>query len=195
MLQRSNLASQRFCVIVFNLDSFKLTRKMPRINLFMGLCANTFTLVHSFFEKSMENILSSGFSCSVPNLASAKVRNVADLKIIELQNQYLNKKLLSSSWRALCWKQSQRPYHRCQSRHKRTRNTYILLNITPFLLLCTAFLLLAPLQSRDLLWQHNSKILKTLLFYPCIVSAFLPVHCFVSGEQNYLWILAACRNL
>ena len=61
----------------------------------MGLCANTFTLVHSSFERSMENILSPGFSCSLPNLASAKVRNVADLKIFELQNQYLNKKLLS----------------------------------------------------------------------------------------------------
>jgi len=66
----------------------------------MGLCANTFTLVHSSFEKSMENFLSPGFSCSAPNLASAKFRNVADLKIIEIQNQYLNKKLLSWSWRA-----------------------------------------------------------------------------------------------
>ena len=52
----------------------------------MGLCANTFTLVHSSFEKSMENIRLPGFSCSATNLASAKVRNVAGLKIIKLQN-------------------------------------------------------------------------------------------------------------
>jgi len=61
----------------------------------MGLCANTFTLVHSSFEKSMENIFLPGFSCSAPNLASAKFRN--GLKIIKFQNQYLNKKVLSSS--------------------------------------------------------------------------------------------------
>ena len=63
----------------------------------MGLCANTFTLIHRSFEKSMENILLPEFSCSAPNLASAKVRNVAGLKIIKLQNKYLNKKVLSSS--------------------------------------------------------------------------------------------------
>ena len=79
------------------LYGFKLTRKMPRINLFMGLCANTFTLVHGSFEKSMKNILLPGFSCSATNLASANVRNVAGLKIIKLQNQYLNKKVLFSS--------------------------------------------------------------------------------------------------
>jgi len=39
----------------------------------------------------MENILSPGFSSSAPNLASVKVQNVADLKIIKLQNQYLKK--------------------------------------------------------------------------------------------------------
>jgi len=63
----------------------------------MGLCANTLTLIHRSFEKSMENILLPGFSCSAPNFASAKVRNVAGLKIIKLQNKYLNKKVLSSS--------------------------------------------------------------------------------------------------
>jgi len=80
------------------LRSFKLTRKMPRINFEkkMGLCANTFMLVHSSFEQSMENILSPGFTCSALNLVSAKVRNVAGLKIIKLQNQYLIKKVLSS---------------------------------------------------------------------------------------------------
>jgi len=63
----------------------------------MGLCANTLTLVHSSFEKSMENILLPGFSCSELNLASAKPRNIAGLKIIKLQNQYLNKEVLSLS--------------------------------------------------------------------------------------------------
>jgi len=51
-----------------------------------------FALVHSSFEKSMENILSPGFCCSALFLVSAKVRNVAGLKIIKLQNQYLNEK-------------------------------------------------------------------------------------------------------
>jgi len=60
----------------------------------MGLCANRFTLVHSSFEKSMENLLSPGFSCSAPNLVSAKFRN--GLKIIKLGNQYLDKKVLPS---------------------------------------------------------------------------------------------------
>ena len=56
----------------------------------MGLCTNTFTLVHSSFEKSMENLLSPGLSCSAPNFVSAKFRN--GVKIIKLQNQYLIKK-------------------------------------------------------------------------------------------------------
>jgi len=63
----------------------------------MGFRANTFTLVHRSFEKCMENILSPGFSCSAPNLVSAKVRNVAGLKTIKLQNQYLNTKVLYSA--------------------------------------------------------------------------------------------------
>jgi len=67
------------------------------MNLLLCSGANTFTLVHSSFEKSMENILLPGFSCFAPNLASAKVRNVAGLEIIKLQNQYPNKKVLSSS--------------------------------------------------------------------------------------------------
>jgi len=74
---------------------FQINTKNTSKNLFMGLCANTFTLVHSSFEKSMENIFLPGFSCSAPNLASAKFRN--GLKIIKFQNQYLNKKVLSSS--------------------------------------------------------------------------------------------------
>jgi len=93
--QQSNLASQTFSLIFFKLHGFKLTQKTHRTNLLMGLCANMFTLVHSSFEKSMENLLSPGFSCSAPNLVSDKFRN--GLKIIKLQNQYLNKKVLSSS--------------------------------------------------------------------------------------------------
>jgi len=37
-------------------------------------------------KKSVENILPPVFSCSAPNLVSAKVRNVAGLKMIKLQN-------------------------------------------------------------------------------------------------------------
>jgi len=58
---------------------FQINVNMPRINLFMGLCANMFTVIHYSFEKSMQNT-SPVFSCSAPNLASAK--NAADLKII-----------------------------------------------------------------------------------------------------------------
>ena len=94
----------------------------------------------------MENIPSPGFSCSAPNLASVKVRNVADLKRIELQNQYLNKKLKS-----IMLKAKPTSISKMSVEAQKKRNTYILLNITPFLLLCTAFLLLAPLQSKDLL--------------------------------------------
>jgi len=51
----------------------------------------------------------------------------------------------------------------------------------------TAFLLLASL-SRDLLLQHNSQILKTLLS----TGAWF---CVYTREQNFLWILAARRNV
>jgi len=42
------------------LYSFKLTRKMLRINLFMGLRANTFPLAHRSFEKVSKTVVSDG---------------------------------------------------------------------------------------------------------------------------------------
>jgi len=103
-----------FCLMFFEINGCRSTRKLHRINLFMGLCANTFTLVHSSFKKRMENIQLPGFSYSAPNLVSAKFRNVAGLKLIKLQNQYLNKKVLFSSQAVWYWSQSQCPHHRCQ---------------------------------------------------------------------------------
>ena len=70
------LRHKRFLWCFSKLHGFKLTRNIHRINLLIGLCANRFKLVHSSFEKSMENILSPGFSCSAPNLVSAKFRKV-----------------------------------------------------------------------------------------------------------------------
>jgi len=142
---------------------------MPQINLFMGLCANTFTLVHSSFEKSMENILSHGFSCSVPNLAWAKVRNVADLKRIELQNQYLNKKTVVLKLKSIMLKAKPTSISQMSVEvQKKTKHIFCLTSLH-FCYFALLFYYLHHFNLKTCYDNTTAKSSKTLLFYPCIV--------------------------
>jgi len=82
---------------LFHAAQFQITPKMSRINLFTGLYANTFTPVHSSFEKSMEKHPLTWIFLFCTKSCFNKIGNVAGSKIIKLQNQYLNKKVLFPS--------------------------------------------------------------------------------------------------
>jgi len=95
--QQSNLVSQTFCLMFFMLYGFKLNEKCLDI-ICLYVYAPTRLRSFTVLPKKVSKI-SSYLDVLVlhQNFASAKVRNVAGLKIIKLQNQYLNKKVLSSS--------------------------------------------------------------------------------------------------
>ena len=97
IFQQSNLASQTFCLIFFMKHGFKLNEKWLDI---ICLCVYAPTRLRSFtvLPKKVWKISSHlDFLVLHQNFASSKFPNVAGLKIIKLQNQYLNKKVLSSS--------------------------------------------------------------------------------------------------
>jgi len=97
IFQQSNLVSQTFRLIFFMLHGFKLKEKCLDI-ICLWVYAPTRLRSFTVLPKKVWKI-SSHLELIVlhQNFASAKVRNVAGLKIIKLQNQYLNKNVLSSS--------------------------------------------------------------------------------------------------